>query len=378
MEDSWTTVGLQRAMRELAKLMSADFERVFAASEDIKKLMQGVYNTFVEKFGFQRMNLPSLDLELHATKLKLLVAETDQFSRDPVNVANYKSFFVKKFHASHVAQARALFTDARTQGERWVQAVTLPLEVQMKDHKQLLQSRLDNLSKINEKSTGINEQLAELKAVAEALQEAARHDRPDSCSASPAARPPPRRPRSRSAPMTPPALMETTRLSVFEAPLTITRRAARAQEVFREVAHVVEEPPKPAAPKPAAPAKPAAAPDDLRRHAGGPGARRARPHDQRARPRRGQDATPAGVRPAPLQFRRLDEVRAARNPSPTAPRGRSSSTSRARRSSTCPSRGFRRPSACCRARRRRAAERRQARPGPGPGHTRMTSYCSWV
>ena len=270
MEDSWTTVGLQRAMRELSRLMSADFERVFAASEDIKKLMQGVYNTFVEKFGFQRMTLPSLDLELHATKLKLLVAETEEFSRDPINVANYKSFFVKKFHASLVAQARSLFNDARAQSERWVQAVTLPLEIQMKDHKQQLQSRLDNLSKINEKSTGINEQLAELKAVGEGLgkqremidgllQRVSREEAVAAAAPAPG-------PAEATAPMMPPELMETTKLSVFEAPLTITRRAARAQEVFREVAHVKEEAPKPVAPKPAAPAKPAAAPmisDDM-------------------------------------------------------------------------------------------------------------------
>lgn len=270
MEDSWTTVGLQRAMRELSRLMSADFERVFAASEDIKKLMQGVYNTFVEKFGFQKMTLPSLDLELHATKLKLLVAETEEFSRDPINVANYKSFFVKKFYSSLVAQARTLFGDARAQSERWVQAVTLPLEIQMKDHKQQLQSRLDNLSKINEKSTGINEQLAELKAVGEGLRKQRemidgllqRVSREEAV----AAAAPALGPAETTAPMMPPELMETTKLSVFEAPLTITRRAARAQEVFREVAHVKEEAPKPVAPKPAAPPKPAAAPmisDDM-------------------------------------------------------------------------------------------------------------------
>jgi len=280
MEDSWTTVGLQRAMRELSRLMSADFERVYAASEDIKKLMQGVYNTFVEKFGFQRMTLPSLDLELHATKLKLLVAETDEFSRDPINVANYKSFFVKKFHASLIAQARSLFNDARSQGERWVQSVTLPLETQMKDHKQQLQSRLDNLSKINEKSTGINEQLAELKAVAEGLQKQREMiegllQRVSRSEAAPAPAPAAGA-AEKTAPMMPPELMETTKLSVFEAPLTITRRAARAQEVFREVAHVKEEAPKPvAAPRPAAPPRPAAAPmisDDmlsaLSRHGG--------------------------------------------------------------------------------------------------------------
>jgi hypothetical protein len=73
-------------------------------------------------------------------------------------------------------------------------------------------------------------------------------------------------PSERTVPNMPPELMETTKLSVFDAPLTITRRAARAQEVFREVAHVKEEPPKPAPRKPAAPAAPAAAPmisDDM-------------------------------------------------------------------------------------------------------------------
>ena len=269
MEDSWTTVGLQRAMRELSRLMSADFERVFAASEDIKKLMQGVYNTFVEKFGFQKMVLPSLSLELNATKLKLLVAETDEFSRDPINVANYKSFFVKKFYASLIAQARSLFNDARSQSERWVQSVTLPLETQMKDHKQQLQARLDNLSKINEKSTGINEQLAALKAIGEGLQRQRemiegllqRVSREEAVAAAPATRP-----TEKTTPVTPPELMETTKLSVFEAPLTFPRRAGRAQEVFREVAHVMEEAPAPVAARPVAPPKPAAAPmisDDM-------------------------------------------------------------------------------------------------------------------
>jgi dynamin family protein len=164
-EDSWTTLGLQRGMNELVRLMSEDFESVFASSEDIKKLMQGVYNTFIAKFGFQKMVLPSLDLDPHRTKLKLLVHETEAFARDPVNViATEKSFLVKKFYRTLVNQARTIFGDARTQAERWIQAVTLPLEVQIKDHKAQLQSRLDNLAKINEKTTSINEQMAVLKA----------------------------------------------------------------------------------------------------------------------------------------------------------------------------------------------------------------------
>jgi len=71
---------------------------------------------------------------------------------------------VKKFYTTLVKQARTTFGDAKSQTERWIQAVTLPLEVQIKDHKAQLQSRLDNLAKINEKTTTINEQMALLRA----------------------------------------------------------------------------------------------------------------------------------------------------------------------------------------------------------------------
>ena len=90
-EDSWTTITLQRGMNALVKDMSEDFEKVFAASEDIKKLMQGVYNTFIEKFGFQKMTIPSLDLDPQRTKLQLLVHQTDAFVKDPVNVVARRS-----------------------------------------------------------------------------------------------------------------------------------------------------------------------------------------------------------------------------------------------------------------------------------------------
>ncbi len=170
-EDSWTTVGLQRGMKELVRLMSDDFHAVFVASEDIKKLMQRVYDHFIEKFGFQRMRLPKLDLDPHRTKLQLLVHQTEAFANDPVNVlAKEKHFVVKNFHRTLVNQARATFTDAKTQSERWLQGVVLPLEIQMKDHKAQLQSRLDSLAKINEKTTSINEQMAMLRAAEQDLK----------------------------------------------------------------------------------------------------------------------------------------------------------------------------------------------------------------
>src|ERR1700687_4287114 len=224
-EDSWTTIGLQRGMSELVRLMSQDFESAFAASEDIKKLMQGVYNTFIEKFGFQKMTVPSLDLDPHRTKLKLLVHETEAFVKDPVNViATEKHFLVKKFYRTLVNQARGIFGDARTQTERWIQAVTLPLEVQIKDHKAQLQSRLDSLAKINEKTTSINEQMAMLKSAEQDLKKQrdmiegliARVSQHEArASLEPETMPPPLAASEQHVPV---ELMQTTTLATFAAP----------------------------------------------------------------------------------------------------------------------------------------------------------------
>ena len=220
-EDSWTTITLQRGMNSLVKDMSEDFEKVFIASEDIKKLMQGVYNTFIEKFGFQKMKVPSLDLDPHRTKLQLLVHQTEAFVKDPVNVmVKEKHFVVKNFYNTLVKAARSNFSDAKNQAERWMQAVILPLEVQIKDHKAQLQSRLDNLAKINEKSTSINEQMAILKAAENDLRKQREMiegliSRVTAYAA--ASSLDQDMPAASSAPRTSPDMMATTKLSTFES-----------------------------------------------------------------------------------------------------------------------------------------------------------------
>jgi hypothetical protein len=249
-EDSWTTIGLQRGMNSLVKDMSEDFEAVFAASEDIKKLMQGVYNTFIEKFGFQRMKLPSLDLDPQRTKLQLLVHQTDAFVKDPINVVvKEKHFVVKNFYATLVKEARRNFGDAKTQAERWIQAVVLPLEVQIKDHKAQLQSRLDNLAKINEKTTSINEQMAILKAgeidlkkqrdmieglITRVSQYESRTAQPES--------PAPLGPPEQNVPV---ELMQTTRMASFDAPRPAAASVTPAQAGAQSAPKVA---PKPAEP----------------------------------------------------------------------------------------------------------------------------------
>jgi hypothetical protein len=167
--------------------------------------------------------------------------------KDPVNVVvKEKHFVVKNFYATLVKEARRNFGDAKTQTERWVQAVVLPLEVQIKDHKAQLQSRLDNLAKINEKTTSINEQMALLKG-AEAelrkqremieglIQRVSQHEARASLAESPA-------PLGTPEKAVPVELMQTTRMATFDAPRPAPKPAPAAAPAQPAPAKVPEAP----------------------------------------------------------------------------------------------------------------------------------------
>jgi hypothetical protein len=163
--DSWTTPGLTRGMRELIKLMNEEFDMVSAGGEDIKKLMAGVYNTFHVKFQFKKMDFPPLDFEVPRMKLQLLSHETERFCKDPVNImATEKSFLIKRFYNRLVEQARKCFADARNESERWLIAVPSPLEAQIQAHKDQIQQRLDSLQKVNDRKGSIDQEMAKLNA----------------------------------------------------------------------------------------------------------------------------------------------------------------------------------------------------------------------
>ncbi len=163
MNDSWTTPGLTRGMRELIRLIQEDFKAVCLSGEDIRHLMEGVYNTFQQRFKFEKMDFPILDFDGPRTQLQILISETEEFCRDPVNIVmTEKRYMVRRFWRMLVEQARRIFNEARADTDRWLTAVPLPLETQIRDHKAQLQARLDSLAKINERGGTMEEEVATL------------------------------------------------------------------------------------------------------------------------------------------------------------------------------------------------------------------------
>jgi Dynamin family len=162
--NSWTTVGLAHGMRALFHLMRAEFANIEVKSIGMKSLMQEAYDLFHHKYQFQQLNIPPLDMGVHQTRLKLLEQDTEIFCRDPVNIATPKNYLIKKFYASLVGEARKIFNTARQEVEQWGKIVPLPLETQIRDHKAQIQSRLENLSRLNDNTASMKQRIDALKA----------------------------------------------------------------------------------------------------------------------------------------------------------------------------------------------------------------------
>ena len=171
MNDSWNTVSLTRGMRKLIRLIQADFKAACLAGDDIRYLMEGVYNTFQQRYKFEKMDFPPLDFDESRSKLQILIGETEEFCKDPVNIVmTEKRYMVRRFWRMLVDQARRIFNEARADTDRWLTAVPLPLETQIRDHKSQLQARLDSLAKINDRGGTMEEEVATLQKQRQGLE----------------------------------------------------------------------------------------------------------------------------------------------------------------------------------------------------------------
>ena len=161
--DTWTTAGLLRGMNALFGQISDEFDHICARSEEIKGLVQRAYDYFHDRYTFERMRLPHLDLETLRLRLKVLAHETDDFCHDPVNIMTEKHYLIRKFYASLVLQARQLFSEARQICEVWLKRLPAPLEHQIREHKVHLDQRMANLSKVNDNSAALQDRINKLK-----------------------------------------------------------------------------------------------------------------------------------------------------------------------------------------------------------------------
>lgn len=163
MTGSWTTGGLKKGMKTFFDGVTDMLAQVDDYTEQLNRLVTTVYHKFQSEHGIEGVEPVLYNIDKYIKELKKLEEEGEAFRNSPVTVMTEQSFVVKKFFISLVSHARNIFFKAHRDAENWSKAVMSPLVTQIKDHKEQMDKRLDNLRKINESRDTLEERMAELK-----------------------------------------------------------------------------------------------------------------------------------------------------------------------------------------------------------------------
>lgn len=150
MGDSWTTVGLNRSIRELTRLAIKLAEDIKVEGGTIKKHADDLYHLFWSKHGFEKTVAIELNMSNFIQNMQSLEKITNDFCADPVNVFTEKRFLIRKFYLGLGAQIQANFEQANVDCNLWLNAVIGELKTQINSHKKSLDKRAESLMESHE------------------------------------------------------------------------------------------------------------------------------------------------------------------------------------------------------------------------------------
>ncbi|MFA5531205.1 MAG: dynamin family protein [Thiohalomonadaceae bacterium] len=170
MSDSWTTHGMKIGMKTFFDGVEEKLREVSEYTEQLNRLVVTVYRKFHQEHGITEIKPVLYKVTAYQKEFEQLKQDAEAFRNSPLTVATEQHYVIKKFFISLVSHARNIFFKAHKDAEHWSRAVMGPLVKQIKDHKEQMEQRLENLRKINESRDTLASRIEELEKSSAVLQ----------------------------------------------------------------------------------------------------------------------------------------------------------------------------------------------------------------
>jgi len=163
MTNSWTTSGMKGSMKNLFEETRRTMLKVVTQSEQTRKLIRSIYRKFQNEHGFAVVQPKMFSIVKYRVELELLHQEAEIFRNSPVTAMMEQNFVVKRFFSALVKRARDIFQRADDEINAWLVSTLEPLVIQIKDHKDMMEKRLNNLQKIGQSRNTLQYRILELQ-----------------------------------------------------------------------------------------------------------------------------------------------------------------------------------------------------------------------
>jgi hypothetical protein len=164
MTHSWTTSGMKRGMETFFDGARDSMEQVSSHAEQTRMLIRATYRKFHEQHGLPQIMPKQFSIMSYSTELERLYQEAEAFRRSPITTMSQQSFVIKKFFISLVSHTRSLFYKANQDADNWLKEVMTPLVRQIKEHKAIMERRLETLRRISDSRDTLEARIKELSA----------------------------------------------------------------------------------------------------------------------------------------------------------------------------------------------------------------------
>jgi hypothetical protein len=170
MNDTWTTRGLKAGMTTFFNGTRERMEKVSQESDEIRKVIEAIYQRLHTEYGLARIVPPRLSLLPFVMEFKKLEERASAFRDSPVTVMTEQHFVIKKFFITLVSQARQLFTECNAAAKNWFQSAVSPVFAQIQQHKAAIDRSFEALKKVHENMDSLGERIAELEEARKDLE----------------------------------------------------------------------------------------------------------------------------------------------------------------------------------------------------------------
>jgi hypothetical protein len=169
MKESWTTHGLKVGMASFFDGAGEIMEKVSKQAHQIKGLIEAVYGKFHSEYGLPKVKPASFSLLPYRSRLQKLHDEAEAFRNSAVLLLTEEHFVISKFFITLVSRAREIYTDCNTEANAWSKAILTPILNQLRDHKVMLDKRLENLKQIQNNLDTLGVRIADLETLRDQL-----------------------------------------------------------------------------------------------------------------------------------------------------------------------------------------------------------------
>lgn len=165
MNQSWTTVGLSRAMGDFFDDVDANINNLLREAERANRVLASIYERPEHGLGNSDLAGKSqFNFTAERRQLRNLTRSAESFRRSLNSVLSVKQTLIKRFIATLVKEVQQVFADLNRAVDDWLAEALVPLVQHNQHQKQLLEHHMLRLGQVQRQQRSRSEQMSSLEA----------------------------------------------------------------------------------------------------------------------------------------------------------------------------------------------------------------------